>query len=592
MLSKKKNLTQSYNFMSLIRFHKVSLTLTELPLFNSISFSIEKRSRLAIIGRNGVGKSTLLKLISGELAPDQGTIEREPLRIAQLQQTVPRDLVGSVYDLVATGREREEDWQAHAVITSTIDALHIDADAETSSLSGGQIRRCLLAKALVNDPDILLLDEPTNHLDVESIEWLERFLCGSHTTVLFITHDRAFLQNVATDILEIDRGDVIHWHGDFSGFQRHKEQQLAAEETENALFDKRLAQEEAWIRQGIKARRTRNEGRVRALKQMRREHAERRAQTGKLKLSQQELSQSGKQVLLADNICIDMAGNVLLENFSCSVQRGEKIGIVGPNGCGKSTLIRCLLGELNPSSGRVQQGTQLEVAYFDQHRAKLDPNATLIETVSGGSDTVTLGKKSKHIIGYLQDFLFTPAQSRSFVRGLSGGESNRLLLAKLFATPSNLLVLDEPTNDLDLESLELLEEHLTDYPGTVLLISHDRSLLNHVVTSTWVFDHQKITQYIGGYDETLIQPKNESHEMTEKKIQRGLTYEERKELSRLPQKIEKLEATLARLDASMSESSFYDLDNISQENRQQERDSAEKKLATTYLRWEHLLAKE
>jgi ABC transport system ATP-binding/permease protein len=581
--------------MSLIRFHKVSLTLTELPLFDATSFAIEKRTRLAIIGRNGVGKSTLLKLISGELAPDDGTIEREPLRIAQLQQTVPRDLVGTVYDLVATGRQREEDWQAHAVISSTIDALHIDPDAQASSLSGGQIRRCLLAKALVNEPDILLLDEPTNHLDVASIEWLERFLCGSNTTVLFITHDRSFLQNVATDILEIDRGKVIHWRGDYAGFQKHKEQQLAAEETENALFDKRLAQEEVWIRQGIKARRTRNEGRVRSLEKMRLERSQRRSKTGKLKLSQQDLSKSGKQVLFADNVSIAIGEKSLLEDFTCVLQRGDKVGIVGPNGCGKSTLIRCLLGELAPSSGRVEQGTQLEVAYFDQHRAQLNPKATLIETVSGGSDTVTVGGKSKHIIGYLQDFLFTPGQARGFVRGLSGGESNRLLLAKLFATQANLLVLDEPTNDLDLESLELLEEYLTDFPGTVLLISHDRSLLNNVVTSTWIFDHKKITEYMGGYDETLISQQNTdetTHNSSPKVATHTLSYEERKELNRLPKKIEKLEAKIANLHEKVGETSFYEQDSTAQQKTQQELDTAEKQLATTYERWEELLEKE
>ena len=580
--------------MSLIRFHKVSLTLTEFPLFDAASLSIEKRSRLAIIGRNGVGKSTLLKLISGELLPDDGTIEREPLRIAQLQQDVPRNLIGTVYDLVATGRgDREEDWQAHAVISSTIDALHIDADAEASSLSGGQIRRCLLAKALVSEPDILLLDEPTNHLDVESIEWLERYLCGSRTTTLFITHDRAFLQNIATDILEIDRGKVIHWHGDFAGFQTHKEQQLAAEETENALFDKRLAQEEVWIRQGIKARRTRNEGRVRALKKMRNERAQRRSQTGKLNLSQQNLSKSGKQVLFAEHLSINMGDKELINDFSCVVQRSDKIGIVGPNGCGKSTLIRCLLGELAPTSGQVEQGTQLEVAYFDQHRSQLNPKATLIETVSGGSDTVTIGGKSKHVIGYLQDFLFTPGQARGFVQGLSGGESNRLLLAKLFATPANLLILDEPTNDLDLESLELLEEYLTDYPGTVLLISHDRSLLNNVVTSTWVFDNKKIIEYVGGYDETLIklQVKTETAK-EEKKITPGLSYEERKELGRLPQKIEKLEAKIANFHEIMGESRFYEQDQTKQDKTKGELDTAEKQLAVTYKRWEELLEKE
>lgn len=579
--------------MSLIRFHKVSLTLTELPLLDEVSFSIEKRARLAIIGRNGVGKSTLLKLISGTLQPDGGTIERDHLQIAQLQQDVPQDLTGSVYDLVALGRQREEDWQADAIIRSTIAALHLDPDASTSSLSGGQIRRCLLAKALVNEPDLLLLDEPTNHLDVDSIEWLETFLCQSKTTLLFITHDRSFLQNVATGILEIDRGKVIHWNGDYASFQQHKEQQLAAEETENALFDKKLAQEEVWIRQGIKARRTRNEGRVRALKQMRRERAERRNQMGKLKLSQQELAKSGKQVLLAENLYLSAGEQSLIEDFSGVVQRGDKIGIVGPNGCGKSTLIRCLLGQLKPTAGHVEQGTQLEIAYFDQHRAQLNPNATLIETVSGGSDTVTVGGKSKHVIGYLQDFLFTPAQARGFVKGLSGGESNRLLLAKLFATPANLLILDEPTNDLDLESLELLEEYLADFPGTVLLISHDRSLLNHVVTSTWVFQDKKIIEYVGGYDETLIKPTaDENTVKTEKPKTTGLSYEERKELGKLPNQIEKLEEKIAKLHDKIATPDFYNQDKNVQKIAQDELTTLEEKLAVVYVRWEELLEKE
>lgn len=575
----------------MIRFHKISLTLTELPLLDEVSFTIEKGARLAIIGRNGVGKSTLLKLISGELMPDEGTIEREPIRIAQLQQSVPRDLTGTVYDLVASGRQREEDWQGDSIIRATIDALHIDADAQASSLSGGQIRRCLLAKALVNEPDLLLLDEPTNHLDVESIEWLEKFLCNSTMTVLFITHDRAFLQRVATGIFEIDRAKVIHWQGDYAGFQTHKEEQLAAEETANALFDKKLAQEEVWIRQGIKARRTRNEGRVRALKQMRRERAERRSKTGKLKLSQQELSKSGKQVLLADDVTLQVGDKCLLEHISCVVQRGDKIGIVGPNGCGKSTLIRCLLGEIEPTHGSIEQGTQLEVAYFDQHRAQLNPNATLIETVSGGSNTVTIGGKSKHVIGYLQDFLFTPNQARGFVRGLSGGESNRLLLAKLFATPSNLLVLDEPTNDLDLESLELLEEYLGDYPGTVLLISHDRSLLNNVVTSTWIFDQKKIVEYMGGYDETLIQTKTQASAAVEKKNKSGLNYEERKELNKLPKRIEKLETKIATFHKTMAEADFYQQSQSQQDKTQQELTQAEEQLTEAYARWEELEGK-
>jgi ATP-binding cassette subfamily F protein uup len=572
----------------MIRFHKVSLTLTELPLLDEVSFTIGKNARLAIIGRNGVGKSTLLKLISGELQPDNGTIEREPIRIAQLQQDVPRDLTGTVYELVASGRQREEDWQADAIIRSTIDALHLDAQAQAKRLSGGQIRRCLLAKALVNEPDLLLLDEPTNHLDVESIEWLEQFLCSSSMSVLFITHDRSFLQNVATGILEIDRAKVIHWQGDYTGFLKHKEQQLAAEETADALFDKKLAQEEVWIRQGIKARRTRNEGRVRALKQMRRERTERRSKTGKLKLSQHELSKSGKQVLVADDISLQVDGQSLVEHFSCVVQRGDKIGIVGPNGCGKSTLIRCLFGELKPNSGNVEQGTQLETAYFDQHRTQLNPNATLIETVSGGSDTVTIGGKSKHVIGYLQDFLFTPGQARGFVRGLSGGESNRLLLAKLFATPSNLLILDEPTNDLDLESLELLEEYLSDYPGTVLLISHDRSLLNNVVTSTWVFDNKKIIEYMGGYDETLIKPKTVETAAVEKQTKTGLSYEERKELNKLPQKIEKLESKIEAIHATMAEVEFYQRPQAEQDKTQQQLTQAEEQLSEAYARWEEL----
>lgn len=572
----------------MIRFHKVSLTLTELPLLHEVSFAVKKGSRLAIIGRNGVGKSTLLKLISGQLAPDSGTIERESIRIGQLQQTVPRDLVGTVYDLVASGREREDDWQADSVICSTIDALHLDPLAKANELSGGQVRRLLLAKALVNEPDLLLLDEPTNHLDVDSIEWLEKFLCNSSMSVLFITHDRSFLQSVATGILEIDRAKIIDWPQDYASFQKHKEQELVAEETANALFDKRLAQEEVWIRQGIKARRTRNEGRVRALKQMRRERAERRGQSGQLMLSQQDITKSGKQVLLAEDLTLCLGGQTLIEDFSAVVQRGDKVGIVGPNGCGKSTLIRCLLGEIQPSSGRVEQGTQLEIAYFDQHRTQLNPNATLIETVAGGSNTVTVGGKNKHVISYLQDFLFTPDQARGFVRGLSGGESNRLLLAKLFATPTNLLVLDEPTNDLDLESLELLEDYLGDYPGTVLLISHDRSLLNNVVTSTWVFDHQKIIDYVGGYDETLIAKKLSSDSVFDKKIKRKLSHEERKELNKLPQKIEKLEQKIAGFQALLASNDFYQQSKSEQDKLNDAFKKAESDLAEAYVRWEKL----
>ena len=582
--------------MSLIRLHKVSLTLTEYPLFNAVSVSIEKGARLAVIGRNGAGKSTFLKLLTGELKPDGGTIEREPVRIAQLQQTVPDDLSGSVYDLVATGRDREEDWHADSVIRSTIGALHIDPDAETSSLSGGQVRRCLLAKALVNEPDILLLDEPTNHLDVDSVEWLEQFLVSSRMTVIFITHDRQFLQTVANGVLDIDRGRIIHWQGDYRGFLAHKEQQLADEQTHQALFDKRLAQEEVWIRQGIKARRTRNEGRVRALKSMRNERSKRREQVGKLNFSEQEISRSGKQVVTVEGLCLEMAGKELVRDFSCILQRGDRVGIVGPNGCGKSTLIRCLLGDLAPTSGSVEHGTQLDIAYFDQHRRQLNPKATLIETVSGGSNTVQVGGKSKHIIGYLQDFLFTPDQARGYVQGLSGGESNRLLLAKLFATPSNFLVLDEPTNDLDLESLELLEEYLSEYAGTVLLISHDRSLLNHVVTSTWVFGSDgDIIEYMGGYDETLQQAAEQKaakqKQETAKKNSDSLSYEERKDLERLPAKIDKLEKKLEALHEKMAAADFYEQNKSIIEKAQAELATLETTLQSTFSRWEQLMDK-
>ncbi|NOY63285.1 MAG: ATP-binding cassette domain-containing protein, partial [Gammaproteobacteria bacterium] len=529
--------------MSLITLRDVSVSFGGPHLLNKANLQIEPNERVCLIGRNGEGKSTLLKVIMGEVETDEGQIESgDALRITALEQQVPHNIKGSVFDVVAQAlgeqgellkayhhllhdlsenadekllnqleriQQQLDDtgaWQLEQRVEKVLSRLDLDPELEFSALSGGLKRRVLLARALLPEPDLLLLDEPTNHLDIDSIRWLEEFLCQFRGALLFITHDRTLLRRLATRIVELDRGIITSWPGDYDNYLRRKSEALEAEAKQNALFDKKLAQEEVWIRQGIKARRTRNEGRVRALKQLRVERQARRQQQGQARLRIQDHKASGKIVIEVDNASFSYGSTPCIRNFSTIIQRGDKIGIIGPNGCGKSTLIRLLLGELEAQQGSIKRGTRLEVAYFDQLRSHLDDEKTVADNVADGADKVIVNGHERHIISYLQDFLFPPQRARSPVSALSGGEKNRLLLAQLFAKPANFLVMDEPTNDLDVDTLELLEELLMEFKGTVLLVSHDRAFLNNIATSTLAFEgNGTFNDYVGGYDDWLRQ---------------------------------------------------------------------------------------
>lgn len=603
--------------MSLLKFTDVSLAYGAMPLLDGVSWQIERGERVCIIGRNGTGKSSMLRLVKGDQSPDDGEIWRAPgLKIGELPQELPRADERTVFDVVAEGLEgvgsllaqyhhlsqnihNDEDldklmhvqqaleardgWRLQQLVESTLSRLQLPADKTLAELSGGWRRRVLLAQALVAEPDLLLLDEPTNHLDIGAIAWLEEALLGFQGAVLFITHDRSFLQNLATRILELDRGRMIDWNGDYASFLVHKEQQLAAEEAANALFDKRLAQEEVWIRQGIKARRTRNEGRVRALKEMRNERRERRERQGNASIQLEAADKSGKQVIVVENVSFaHPGGEPLIRDFSMVLQRGDRIGLLGANGTGKTTLLKLLLGELTPTSGSVKAGTRLEVAYFDQLRHQLDPEKTVMDNLAEGRDFIVIDGQSRHVMSYLADFLFSPQRARTPVKALSGGERARLLLAKLFSKPANLLVLDEPTNDLDVETLELLEEVLMGFPGTVLMVSHDRAFLDNVVTSTLVFEGEgRVREYVGGYQDWLRQGGSPRLlGVAERKVaepvpapvvkaevvvppaeaavpRKKLSYKLQRELEAIPGQIDALEAELARLQAETSDPAFY-----------------------------------
>jgi ATP-binding cassette subfamily F protein uup len=481
-----------------------------LPLLDDASLLIEAGERVCIIGRNGTGKSTLLQIIGGELIPDAGTVWRQPgLRVARLEQDVPLSTDRPVRDVVADGfkdHTHVEDWHVDISVDMVIDRLDLPGDAIVSTLSGGWRRRVLLARALVAQPDVLLLDEPTNHLDIEAMMWLESFLADYRGAVIFVTHDRAFLQRVATRIVELDRGRLTSWPGNYETFLDKKEAWLANEQIAHEKFDKKLAQEEAWLRQGIKARRTRDEGRVKALMEMRIERAERRGMVGQVQLQADSAERSGKLVFEAKGVSKSFGDRTVVRNASFRVIRKDRIGLIGPNGSGKTTLLRMLMGELEPDSGDIRRGTNVQIAYYDQQREQLDPERTVFDTVGEGNDTVTVNGKTQHVHGYLRDFLFPPERALSPVKALSGGERNRLLLARLLTRPMNVLVLDEPTNDLDIETLELLESYLVDWPGTLLLVSHDRAFIDHVVTSTLVFEGDgKVQEYVGGYEDWLRQ---------------------------------------------------------------------------------------
>ena len=476
--------------MPLLSLRDISFTYGGESLLEQIDLEIDRGEKIGLLGRNGAGKSTLMKIIAGEIPLDDGSIQTTPhVRIARLIQEVPHAQESqTVAEMVAEGYTDNPDpahqWEADQAVAKALSRVEIDGEQQFSTLSSGMKRRALLARALVREPDILLLDEPTNHLDIESITWLEGFLKNYDGALLFVTHDRSFLQTLAGRILEIDRGKLFDWTCDYDTFLVRKQQLLDAEEKQNALFDKKLAEEEVWIRKGIKARRTRNEGRVRALKKMRQERAERRKQSGDVRMQAGEAEKSGRLVIELKNVSFHYEEKQVIADYSTLLTRGDKVGIIGRNGAGKSTLLKLILGKLQPSSGSVRQGTKLETIYFDQLREQIDEEKTVIENVGEGEQTLNINGTNKNIYGYLQDFLFTPERSRQLAKFLSGGERNRLLLARLFKKPSNLLVLDEPTNDLDAETLELLEELVVDYSGTVLLVSHDRTFLNNVVTST------------------------------------------------------------------------------------------------------------
>ncbi|HEY0332151.1 MAG TPA: ATP-binding cassette domain-containing protein [Stenotrophomonas sp.] len=624
--------------MPLITLQSVDYSVGGPLLLEKAELTIEPGERIALIGRNGAGKSTLMKLIAGELRPDDGEVRvQQGVRIARLEQEVPRGAEGTVFDVVAQGlgelgqwlaefhhlsHDAEFDGDAMARVQGLIDSaqgwgldqrvgetlsrLELDGDGEFSQLSGGMKRRVLLARALVSAPDVLLLDEPTNHLDIEAIDWLESFLKGWNGSLLFVTHDRRFLRALATRIVEIDRGQVTSWPGDWANYERRREERLNAQAQENARFDKLLAQEETWIRQGIKARRTRDEGRVRRLKAMRSERGERRELGGNVRMQASQGESSGKKVIQAREVGFAYGDKTLVRDFSTNILRGDRIGLIGPNGSGKTTLLKLLLGELQPQQGEVVQGTNLQIAYFDQYRATLREDWNAIENVAEGADFVEVGGKRKHIHAYLQDFLFTPERARAPITRLSGGERNRLLLARLFAQPSNLLVMDEPTNDLDVETLELLEELLADYAGTLLLVSHDRDFLDNVVTSTLVMEGDgRVGEYIGGYSDWLRQRPTEVEAVVRAPVaaspssgaapiaepaaaKRKLSYKDARELEQLPVRIEALESQLAAMGQAMNEPAFYQRDNAGVTEHTQRMTALQAELEQAYARWQAL----
>ncbi|MGR3301895.1 MAG: ATP-binding cassette domain-containing protein [Candidatus Scalindua sp.] len=598
--------------MALLSLQEVSVRFGGPSILDQVSLQIERGERVCLLGRNGAGKSTLLKLINGELMPDAGDVVRQKgLRTAYLSQEIPRDLHGTVFDIVLDGlREQarrkpkdeiDHDWEKHHQVEKAISLMQLDADSEFQTLSAGLKRRVLLARGLVRQPEILLLDEPTNHLDIASIDWLEEFLLRYKGTIFFVTHDRMFLRRIANRIIELDRGKLFDWACDYQSFLLRKQAVLDAEDKQRAVFDKKLAQEEVWLRQGIKARRTRNEGRVRALEKMRAVRRERRTVTGTVRMTTHETERSGAKIIQVKGLGYGYEDTSVVKDFTTTIMKGDKVGIIGPNGSGKTTLLRLLLGELSPQNGTVHHGTNLQISYFDQLRAQLNEDMSVYDNVGDGNDFITLNGKNRHVMGYLQDFLFSPDRARIPARVLSGGERNRLLLARLFTRPSNVLVMDEPTNDLDIETLELLEELLVDYKGTLLLVSHDRAFLNNVVTSTIVFEGEgEVNEYVGGYDDWLRQRKqvekvsgkrkNGERELPGKECERPrkLSYNEKRELAALPGRIEALEAEQDRLHQTMSDPLFYQTHKDEIVNTKARLSTVDTELASTYQLWETL----
>ena len=634
--------------MALITLDRVSIAFGHLPLLDEVSFQVEPKERVCLIGRNGTGKSTLLQIVNGDLPVDAGTVWRQPsVRSARLDQDVILSANRPVFDVVAHGLgdlsalvsayhhaavqvaehssdasmetlgrlqhelDERDGWRLEQRVELVLARLGLDGETIVDTMSGGWRRRVLLARALVAQPDLLLLDEPTNHLDIDAIMWLEAFLADYAGAVMFVTHDRAFLQRLATRVVELDRGRLTSWPGDYAAFLRKKEEWLANEVLQQDKFDKKLAEEEVWLRQGVKARRTRNEGRVKALWAMREERAARREQIGTVRMQVEEADQSGRLVFEAVGVNKAFDAMPVVSDFTTRIIRGDRIGLVGPNGAGKTTLLRLLLGEMPPDSGEIRRGANVQVAYYDQQREQLDPERTVFDTIGEGNDTVTIDGRSRHVNGYLRDFLFPPERARSPVKSLSGGERNRLLLARLFTRPANVLVLDEPTNDLDLETLELLEAQLVEWSGTLLLVSHDRVFLDNVVTSTMVFEGDGcIQEYVGGYEDWIRarrrvpavgcadgQPLAEDRRIAPDDIRssparRKLTFNEQREFDRLPERIETLETEERELSARVAGAEFYKEGAAGITSALARLDQLQAALASAYARWDELGSRE
>ena len=640
--------------MALISLTNGYLSFSDVPLLDHAELHIEPNERVCLVGRNGAGKSTLLKIIAGDVLMDDGKIQYEKdLVVSRLEQDPPRNAQGNIFDYVAEGvghltdllkeyhhisvqleenysdqilsqleqvqakLEHADGWRFENKINEVLLKLGLNPNTKLSALSGGWLRKAALARALVCDPDVLLLDEPTNHLDVEAIEWLENFLLDFQGSIVFISHDRSFIRKMATRIVDLDRGQLQSYLGNYDLYLTTKEENLRVEALQNELFDKRLAQEEVWIRQGIKARRTRNEGRVRALKAMREERRQRREVMGTAKLQLDTSSRSGKIVFEMENVSYEIAGKTLLKDFSTTILRGDKIALVGANGCGKTTFIKLLLGEIQPTSGKIRCGTKLDIAYFDQYRADLDPEKTVMDNVADGKQDIEINGVKRHVLGYLQDFLFPPKRAMTPVKALSGGERNRLLLAKLLLKPNNLLILDEPTNDLDVETLELLEEILTDYQGTLLIVSHDRQFIDNTATECYLFEGEgRLNKYVGGFfdakqqqanfwaskaveeqakakkSEPLKEESAVKNDRTSKPKSVKLSYKEQRELEQLPQLLEELETKITVLQAEIADPAFFQQFHDITDAKLKVLSDAEAELEKAFLRWEELEEKK